>query len=63
MGGKTGRNSAVWMGTGFMLAGLFTICVGTGVVPVDPASVAARRFDASNPPSYAGPENSINYNP
>ena len=27
------------------------------------ASVAARRFDPSNPPSYAGPENSINYNP
>ena len=27
------------------------------------ASVASRRFDPSNPPSYAGPENSINYNP
>lgn len=24
-----------------MLAGLFTICVGTGLVPVDPASIAA----------------------
>lgn len=27
------------------------------------AAVAARRFDPSNPPSYAGPENAINYNP
>ncbi|MCA9067297.1 MAG: DUF1559 domain-containing protein [Planctomycetaceae bacterium] len=27
------------------------------------AAVAGRRFDAANPPSYAGPENSINYNP
>jgi prepilin-type N-terminal cleavage/methylation domain-containing protein len=27
------------------------------------AAVAARRFDASNPPSYAGPEISLNYTP
>ena len=27
------------------------------------AAVAARRFDTANPPSYAGPENSINYTP
>ncbi len=27
------------------------------------AAVAGRRYDASNPPSYAGPENSLNYTP
>jgi prepilin-type N-terminal cleavage/methylation domain-containing protein len=27
------------------------------------AAIAARRFDADNPPLYAGPENSINYTP
>jgi hypothetical protein len=27
------------------------------------AAITARRYDPSNPPSYAGPENSINYTP
>lgn len=27
------------------------------------AAIVARRYDAANPPSYAGPENSINYTP
>jgi type II secretory pathway pseudopilin PulG len=27
------------------------------------AALCARRYDAANPPSYAGPENSINYTP
>ena len=41
MSDRGGQGAAVWIGTGFMLSGLFTICVGTGVAPVDPASIAA----------------------
>lgn len=40
---KTGRTGgwSVWVGTAFMLSGLAVICVGTGAIPVDPASLRA----------------------
>jgi hypothetical protein len=44
MKGKTSSATPVWLGTAFMMTGLFIICVGTGLIPVDPASMRAPQW-------------------
>ena len=44
MKAKGSGRTPVWLGTAFMLAGLLIICVGTGLIPVDPASLRAPRW-------------------
>ncbi|MFV1987947.1 MAG: hypothetical protein ACC682_11760 [Gemmatimonadota bacterium] len=44
MKAKGSSTTRVWLGTAFMLAGLFIICVGTGLIPVDPLSLRAPRW-------------------
>jgi hypothetical protein len=44
MKGKASSTTPIWLGISFMLAGLVIICVGTGLIPVDPASMRAPRW-------------------
>lgn len=44
MEARGGGSTPIWIGTGFLLAGLGIICVGTGLIPVDPLSLRAPRW-------------------
>lgn len=44
MTAKESGVTPVGVGAAFMLAGLFIICIGTGLIPVDPASMRAPRW-------------------